>query len=282
MTISPYRIRAIVLRFLLYVFLCAAVLLILFPILWTLSTSLKAEEVIFLYPPKWIPDEPTLASYRFILSKTDFPRFFFNSFIVSVTTIMVVVTIGTMSAYRFARARFPGRNLIMFLFLATMMIPGLANLIPLYIIIRKMGLMDTRAALVMLYTSGNLPLVVWLMKGFIESIPKELDESARLDGCTTFQIFAKVIVPVVKPGLSAAGIIVFINTWNEFIAALTFIQSPEKRMLQVGIRLLSGYYTVQWTNIMATCMLGSIPPIILFLFFQRSLIAGLTRGAIKG
>ncbi len=134
----------------------------------------------------------------------------------------------------------------------------------------------------MLYTAGNLPLVVWMIKGFIETIPKELDESARLDGCTTFQIFIRIIVPLCQPGLMAASIVVFVNTWNEFIMASTFIQSSEKRMLQVGIRLLSGYYEVEWTNIMAICLLGSIPPIIIFLLFQRTLIAGMTRGAIKG
>jgi ABC-type glycerol-3-phosphate transport system permease component len=264
------------------VFLTAAALAVLFPVLWALSTSLKPESAIFLYPPRWIPENPTAEAYEFILSRTDFPIFFYNSFVVSTLSILTTVTIGTMTAFRFARADFPGKKLLSFLFLATMMIPGLANLIPLYIIIRRMGLMNTRAALVLLYTAGNLPLVIWLMRGFIETVPRELDESARIDGCTTLQIFVKVIVPLVRPGLSAAGIVVFIYTWNEFIAALTFIQSPEKRMLQVGIRLLSGYYTVQWTNIMAICMLGSIPPIILFLFFQRSLIAGLTKGAIKG
>ena len=276
------KIKRSVGRMLLYLFLSCAALIVLMPILWTLSTSLKPEDAIFKSPPRWIPQEPTADSYLFVLSKSDFPRFFFNSFIVSIATIGSVLLIGTMVAYRFARADFPGKNLLMFMFLATMMIPGLANLIPLYILIRRMGLMDTHAALVMLYTSGSLPLIIWLMRSFIQSIPVELDESARLDGCNTFTIFWKIIVPLIKPGLSAGGIIVFINTWNNFLIALTFIQSPQKRLIQPGIRLLAGYYTIQWTRIMAACMLGSIPPIILFLIFQRSLIAGLTKGAVKG
>lgn len=270
------------LRLLLYLFLCCAALIVLSPILWTISTSLKTENTIFNYPPRWIPENPTFESYRFIIGKTDFPRFFFNSFFVSIITICSVLTIGTMAAFRFARADFPGKHFIMFLFLATMMIPGLANLIPLYILIRKMGLMNTHAAIIMLFTSGSLPLIIWLMRGFIATIPVELDESARLDGGNTFQIFWRIIVPLILPGLSAGGIIIFINTWNSFLIPLTFIQSPEKRLVQVGIRLLSGYYEIQWTRIMATCLLGSIPPIILFLLFQKSLISGLTKGAIKG
>ncbi|MEM6428586.1 MAG: carbohydrate ABC transporter permease [Deinococcota bacterium] len=257
--------------------------LALFPLLWTFITSITPRELVYQWPPQFIPDNITFDAYARALGKTDLPRNFLNSLLVTTATVLGSLLIGSMAAFRFARGTFPGKNIILLFFIATIMVPGLSNIIPLYIIMRELSLLNTYLSLILVYIAGAMPLTVWLLKGFIESIPKELDESALLDGASKFQVFRFVILPLIGPGMAAAAVITFINSWNEFLLALTFIQSPEKRTLQPGIQLFVGYYeSTEWTLIAAATLIACIPVIILFIFLQRSLIAGLTAGAVKG
>jgi len=268
---------------LLYVALTVISLVALFPLLWTLMTSITPRDQIYQWPPSLIPNEPTVEAYTAVLQKTQLPRNFLNSIIVAGSTVALSLLVGSMAAFRFARGRFPGKDLILFLFVATIMIPGLSNIIPLYIIMRRLSLLNTYTALVLVYTAGNMPLVVWLLRGFIDGLPIELDESAVIDGATTLQVFRHIILPLIAPGLAAAAVLTFVNAWNEFLVALTFIQSASKRTLQPAIQQFVGYYEqTEWTYIAAATLIACVPVVIVFLFLQRALIAGLTAGSVKG
>lgn len=268
---------------LLYVVLTIISIVALFPLLWTLMTSITPRDLVYQWPPNLIPDQPTLEAYTAVVQRTQLPRNFLNSVIVATSTVALSLLVGSMAAFRFARGRFPGKDLILFLFVATIMIPGLSNIIPLYIIMRRLSLLNTYTALVLVYTAGNMPLVVWLLKGFIDGLPIELDESAVIDGANSFQVFRHIILPLIAPGLSAAAVLTFVNAWNEFLVALTFIQSSSKRTLQPAIQQFVGYYEqTEWTYIAAATLIACVPVVIVFLFLQRALIAGLTAGSVKG
>ncbi|MBA2277495.1 MAG: carbohydrate ABC transporter permease [Chloroflexia bacterium] len=266
-----------------YVLLTVVTLVALFPLFWTLSTSLTPRELVYQWPPKIWPSSPTLGAYTDIIGQRQFLVSFANSFIVSVGTVVLSLVAGTLAAYRFARSRFPGKNFILFMLIATTMIPGLSNLIPLYVLMRNIGLLNTHLALILIYTASFLPLVVWLMKGFIESIPEELDESAIIDGASRWQVLIRIILPLSGPGLAAAATLTFVAAWNEFLVALTMIQTPDQRTIQPTIQLFVGYYEqTEWTLIAAATLIACVPVVILFLLLQRALIAGLTAGAVKG
>ncbi len=179
-----------------------------------LNDSITPRLQIYQWSPSLIPNEPTEA-YTAVLQKTQLPRNFLNSIIVAGSTVALSLLVGSMAAFRFARGRFPGKDLILFLFVATIMIPGLSNIIPLYIIMRRLSLLNTYTALVLVYTAGNMPLVVWLLRGFIDGLPIELDESAVIDGATTLQVFRHIILPLIAPGLAAAAVLTFVNAWND-------------------------------------------------------------------
>lgn len=266
-----------------YVLLTIVTLVALFPLFWTLSTSVTPRDLVYQWPPKIWPSSPTFAAYTDIIGQRQFLVSFANSFIVSLGTVVVSLTAGTLAAYRFARSRFPGKNFILFMLVATTMIPGLSNLIPLYVLMRNIGLLNTHLALVLIYTASFLPLVVWLMKGFIEGIPEELDESAIIDGASRWQVLVRIILPLSGPGLAAAATLTFVAAWNEFLVALTMIQTPDQRTIQPTIQLFVGYYEqTEWTYIAAATLIACVPVVILFLLLQRALIAGLTAGAVKG
>ena len=270
-------------NFSVHIALIVVSLVVSFPLLWTFITSVTPSELVYQWPPKFIPEGLTFEAYGQALRRTDLPRNFLNSLIVSSATVLGSLVVGSMAAFRFARGNFPGKNVILLVFVATIMVPGLSNIIPLYIIMREMNLLNTYLSLILVYIAGDMPLTVWLLKGFIEGIPKELDESAFIDGATKFQVFRHIILPLIGPGLSAAAVIAFVSSWNEFLLALTFIQSPEKRTLQPAIQLFVGYFeSTQWTLIAAATLIACVPVIILFIFLQKSLISGLTAGAVKG
>ena len=265
----------------LYLLLIIVSIVVLSPILWALSTSLKTEKQVQAYPPSMIPRPVTFESYYTLFAKTSIPRYLLNSTIVAVFTVAVTLLIASIAAYPFARSNFPGKELLFFLVLAFMMIPGLTNLIPLYIMMSSLHLLNSYTALVIMYSGWNIPFAVWLMRGFIEVIPKELDEAASIDGCKRFGAFMRIIVPLSTPGLAATGIIVFINSWNEFLVALTFTSSNEIRTMPVGIYLFQNYYGVEWGMLMASSIVSCLAVVVFFLILQKRLIAGLTQGAVK-
>jgi multiple sugar transport system permease protein len=266
---------------LVYLALAVGALVVLVPLLWALSTSLKPKPEIFAYPPRIMPAAATLQNYDTLFFSMPFLTFFLNSSLVSALAVVLTIGLGILAAYPFARSRFPGRSILFMVFNGTMMLPALTNIIPLYILMYKIGLINRRLGLVLIYSSGNIAFTIWLLKGFIDGIPRQLDEAAIIDGAPRFLILRRVIFPLVTPGIAAAGIVVFINCWNEFIIALTMISETSMRTLTVGIYYFVSYYEIQWGSIMAGAIASIVPVVVFFIFMQKRLIAGLTRGALK-
>ncbi len=265
-----------------YVFLALLLAVIFSPAIWGISTSFKPQNEIFEEIPHWIPKTVVLRNYLSVFRNTSLPRHFLNSIIIAGLTVIATIVVSSPAAYKFARSRQRSMKVALFLFLGTMMIPGLISLIPLYVIMSHLNILNTYWVLVIMYTGWNVPFSIWILKSFIETIPRGLEESALIDGCNEFQVFYKIVLPNSVPGLVAGSTIVFINSWNEFIAAVTFTSSDASRTVPVGLQMLQGYYLIRWGPIMAAAILSIIPTLVLFFLLQQHLVAGLSKGAIKG
>lgn len=254
----------------------------LIPIYWAVNTSLKPEANIVSYPPQWWPHPLTLEHYFYVLFQSSIPRNYLNSIILAFGTIILVLTLGVHAAYAAARYNFRGKNSLLFVLLATIMIPGIVTLIPVYMMAVQLGLHDTYLVLVLVFAAWQTPTVVWLLRAFFENIPRELDEAALIDGCSRLGAFYRVVLPLAQPGLAAAAILVFIWVWNEFIIALNLTASNKTRPLTVGLFFCVGEMGIEWGKMAAAASAALLPVIALFAFLQRRFIQGLTAGAIKG
>jgi len=268
-------------RAILYLILLSICLLAMFPVLWALSTSLKIESQVVTFPPKWIPKPITFFRYVEVFVSKRFPIYLLNSIIVSVVSILLAVGTATLAGYSSARFTFPGKEVILFLILAATMIPGISIIIPLYILSNRMHIYDTRAVLVLVHTGWRIPISTWLMRGFFESIPSEIEEAATIDGCSWFQAFYKVSLPLVTPGLGASSILVFIYVWNDFLIGFTLTVSDRTKVATVGLYEYLTMFGVEWGDLMAAVILTILPVLLLFFGLQKWFIQGLTRGAIK-
>jgi multiple sugar transport system permease protein len=253
-----------------------------FPLLWAGVTSLKAQQNIITYPPTWLPNPLTLEHYTLVVTGSNMPRYFFNSILVAVTTILLTLVVACHGGYAAARFNFPLKNFMLFVILMTVMIPGIAVLVPLYMIATQIGLHDTYWVLIIIYSAWQIPTVLWLMRGFFESIPRELEEAALIDGCGPLQAFYRVVAPLTQPGLAAAAVVVFVYVWNEFIIALTMTSSDGMRLIPVGLYYYISGFGVEWGKLMAAVCLALVPAVVLFIVLQRRFIQGLTSGATKG
>src|SRR5688500_3835293 len=256
------------------------------PMAWMMLTSIKSQFAAMTYPPEWWPSEPTLASYRNLLDPEnsvgrDFLRFFWNSLIVSTLTTILAVIVAVPAAYAFSRFRFPGRRFLFFSVLLRNMFPAVIFLVPLFILMRFLGLVNTHGSLVLTYLTFGLPLAVWLLKGFYDNIPIQLEQAARIDGATRLQAFILIVMPLSVPGIIATAIYSFIGAWNEYIYAYTFLSKNEYLTLPVGIQRFFAENTTDWPGLMAASFMMSVPVVILFLVLQRSFVRALTEGAVK-
>lgn len=275
------------------IFILAAAL---FPYLWLIISSISTNNELLSVPPHWIPREPTLKRYISIFSgqkvafsgteisspSSDFKKAGLNSLIVSLTTTIICLFIGTLSSYAFARLRFLFKNHLFFLIIVTQMLPPIATIIPLYFIVRHLGIINTRLVLVLIYSSFTLVYVIWVMTNYFKSIPMELEEAARIDGCSRLGAVFKVILPISTPGLVAAGILSFIMNWSEFMFALIFTNTISAKTLPVTIAEFSTQFGIDYGMMTTGGVIASIPPIILVLIFQKYIVFGLTKGALKG
>jgi len=265
------------------VFVFLLLFFVLFPFAVMVSMSLKAPDEQFTSPPYLVPKRPTLDNYFHVFGRGSmFARYFLNSFLVASLATLVVLVVALFSSYGYARLIFPGRSFFLVLILLSQLFPLAAIIVPLYRIMSTTRLIDTYVSLVIGYLTFSVPVGVWFLRGFFLSIPKELEEAAMIDGCSRFQAFWRVVVPLVRPGVGATAAYLFFITWQEFMFALTFITSETKRTLPVGIFDFVGQYETNWGNLMAASVLICIPVFILFLFVQRQLVGGLTQGAVKG
>ncbi|HEY3023827.1 MAG TPA: carbohydrate ABC transporter permease [Actinomycetota bacterium] len=273
-------------RAILYAALIGTSILMIGPFYWALATSFKPSGDVFASPPKFIPNPWTLTNYRDVFTLLPFGRYLLNSVIVTGTIVGLNVVFDTAAAYAFAKLRFPGRNVLFFLLLITLMIPFQVNLIPLYRIMvalrdfnPNLGV-DTYSALIL---PGAIQVFgIFLMRQFLASIPDDILESARVDGASEFTILARIVYPIALPGMATLAIFTFLGAWNDFLWPLLVTNSDQVRTLPVGLALLARRNTVNWGDTMAGTALTAGPMILVFLVLQRRFIEGLTAGAVKG
>ena len=250
-----------------------------------ISTSFKPAQEVYSSTPSFIPKNPTANGYEEMLTTKsttfDFMQWTVNSVIVSLLTTLFSMVIATLGGYGISRFRFRGRNALSYIILTTQVLPGSLLIIPLYIIMGNMQLLDTRMGLVMAYATFSVPFCTWMMKGFFDSIPVSLEEAAKVDGAGRFRCFATVVMPLTIPGLVATGLFSFITGWNEYLFASTFMKSYENWTLPIGIASFQGQYATNWGTLMAGAVLITIPVVILFLALQKHLVGGMTAGAVK-
>lgn len=253
-----------------------------FPIVWALLTSLKEEAAIITTQMQYIPKAITYQNYVDIWTRSNFPTLLTNSAITTAMTVVICATLGTLASYAIARFHFRGRRELMLFYLVIRMFPAVMIIIPLFILMRNVGLLDSRLGLALAYTTFLLPVFIWMMKGFFDAVPLELEDAARIDGCSRIGAMLRVILPLVVGGLVATAVFVAIGAWNEFLFALMMTTSTGSRTWPVGLQLMVGEFQLPWGTLAAGGIISIVPVIILFALVQRALVRGLTAGAVKG
>lgn len=252
------------------------------PFLYLVSTSFKAQQYVLKVPPQFIPDPATLGNYERVLIKGNFGHFFLNSLLVAGSSTIIAVFLSAMLAYGFARYRFPGREWLFRLLLLGLMIPAMMLIIPQFILAKWLGLIDSLPGLVVFYVAGNLALNTFLLRGFFEALPAELDDAMQIDGAGDWRRFLNLALPLGRPAIATATIFTFLATWDEYAWALTSITTPENQTLPIAIALMQGPKGTQWGLVFAASIIAILPVIAVFLAFQRHFVQGLTTGAVKG
>ncbi|MSU88471.1 ABC transporter permease subunit [Rhodobacteraceae bacterium 2CG4] len=269
-----------------WIFLVFLLIYAVTPLLWMLITSFKSQFAALQYPPDLYPKNPTTEQYVRLLSPQNdvgrqFLRYLLNSIMVSTVTTILGVAVAVPAAYAFSRFRFPGRKALFFSVLFRNMFPAVVFLMPLFIMMRWMGLVNTYSSLVITYLTFGLPLSIWLLKGFYDNIPVQLEQAARIDGCTRFQAFYLIVMPLSAPGIIATAIYSFITAWNEYVYALTFLNDDQKLTLPVGLQRFFTEYATNWPGLMAASFIMSVPVVAMFLILQKYFVRALTEGAVK-
>lgn len=265
-----------------YSALAVASLLVMLPVAWMFTVSIRPNGMIFTVPPRWVPAVLTLEAYRRVLGSPATLRFFFNSYVVAGTTTVASLALAMMAGYGFSRFRFPGASALRVFIIGTQMIPPIALVVPYFVVIAALGLYDSYTALIATYTSFALPFATLMMTSYFDTIPRDLEEAAMVDGCTRLGALRRILAPLTVPGVVATGAFAFLLAWNEFLFAVTLTQTTSMRTVPVGIALLMGEHAYQWNVMMALSLLASLPLFAVFVFVQRYLIAGLAAGAVKG
>lgn len=254
----------------------------LFPALWILFTSLKTEAELTRTPITWWPAEPTLANYVQAFTDQPLHLFLFNSLMVALLSTALTLLIATLAGYALARLNLRFRDLILASIIAVSTFPLVTLLVPLFEIMRALGLLNSWTALILPYTVLSLPICTLILVSFFEGIPRDLENSAMIDGCTRLGALFKIVVPLAAPGVFTAGILAFVNSWDEFLLALSFNSNPALRTLPVGITLYQGEFAFPWPVISAALVVGIVPVAVLIVIFQERVVSGLTSGGIKG
>jgi arabinogalactan oligomer / maltooligosaccharide transport system permease protein len=280
----------------LHLFVLTMVVVTLYPVLFVITIAFSGGQTLSIAD---LPQDPTLAdrlraivpwpeqvsaeNFRSLFADQPFARWLLNSIVISLATTVVGVFLASTAAYAFSRFRFPGRRAGLMMFLVSQMFPATLMLIPLYIlIVQVLGLESSYTGLVLMYTQTAIPLCVWMMKGYFDTIPKELEESALIDGASQSAIFFRIVLPLAKPAVAVTALFSFMTAWNEFVQAATFLNKEQMYTAPVGLRFFVSGFSEQWGYFAAGSIIAAIPVVVLFLFLQKHLVSGLTAGAVKG
>ena len=252
-----------------------------FPMIWTAYTSFRVEMDIIKHPYSLMFSDLSLDAYRKIWKGTDFPALLQNSVVTSLMTMVMSLTLGTLAGYALSRAVFRGKSGVLLVYLLVRVVPGVLLLIPIYLLMQRLNLLDTRYGIALAYTTFTVPAAVWLMKGFFDSLPVDLENATRIDGCSRMGALWRIVLPLVIPGMAATGTLVAIEAWNDVLFALMITSTNEARTWPVGMKLLIGEFQLPWAQLTATAMLSLIPVLIGFSFVGKKMVAGLTAGGVK-
>ncbi|WP_284645140.1 carbohydrate ABC transporter permease [Paenibacillus silviterrae] len=267
-------------KILLYAVIIAVSASMVVPFLWMLSASLKSEGEIFSFPIQWIPSEFFWSNYKKVWTEIPFFTYYLNTIkIAVVTTLLQVITCST-AAYAFSKVRFPERDKLFFLYIATMMVPYQVMMIPQFILMKNFGLMDSHWSLILL--GAFSPFGVFLFRQFFMSIPEELSEAARIDGLSEFGIYARIILPLIRPAIASLTIFTFMHSWNDFLGPLIYLNSDHLFTLQLGMQHFQSEYATEYGPLMAAAVCAIIPTIIVYFLAQDHFVEGISAGAVKG
>ena len=251
------------------------------PILWMVSSSFKDNSEIFAWPPKLITENFSLAAYTSVFSDPVKLRFFANSYIVAISVTVLTLFVAILAAYAFSRYQFRGKAAVNVVIVGIQAVPPITLLIPYFGLIVALRLYNSYQGLILTYMVFTLPYAIVMMTGYFNTLPRELDEAARVDGTSSFGALWRILVPISLPGIVSVAVYTFMIAWNEYLFALTLTRTDNMRTVPIGIQLLMGQHSYEWSEMMAMSVLGSIPVLVLFVFFQKFFIGGMTAGAVK-
>jgi trehalose/maltose transport system permease protein len=275
-------------RTLFYIVLVLILLYILFPFYWAIRSALSPDADLFATPLQWFPAHPTLSHFKSVFSDPTFVRSLWNSSIVAVSVTLISLVVGASASYALGRFQFGGRTPVLYVILSMTMFPQVAVLGSLFNMVLQFHAFDHLYALVVTYLIFTLPFTVWVLTTFFRQLPRELEEAAYVDGASPFQTFWRIMLPLALPGLVTTGLLAFIGAWNEFLFAVSFLQSPDERTVPLQIfdfvpqTAVGGSFQTPWGDMMAATVVVTVPLVVLTLVFQRLILAGLTAGAVKG
>ncbi len=279
---NSYKKVSLLKRGLVHLALISGAIIMGLPFIYMVSTAFKKNVFVFEYPPRIIPRQPTLENLIDAWTSANFSTYFGNSVLVALSAMILGLVASSMMAYAFGRFKFPGKRVYFVILLGTMMIPAMVFIIPQFILIQKLGLYDSRIGLILIYAASMIPFNTFLLRGFFEEIPREVEDAARVDGANLWTIYSRIMLPMVKPGLATVAIFGFLGGWDEFLLALTFIDTPAKRTLPIAIALFQGQHATNWSLVFSASLFAIIPVIIIFVIFQNYFVKGLSSGAVKG
>ena len=280
--IAGSKKRRFTLRSLRYLTLILGAAIMIVPFLYLFATSFKPQLYLFEIPPQFIPKHPTLSNYQAAWTSNSFGHYFANSVFVSLVSTGLSVILAAMMAYAFARFKFHGQNIMFWMLLVGLMVPGMMLLIPQYLLANELHLIDSLLGLIVFYVATNLAFNTFLLRGFFEEIPWELEEAMIMDGAGSFRRFFRLILPLSRPALATVSIFTFLAAWDEYVWALTIINDPSKRTLPIAISIFQGQHLTNWGLVFAASTITIIPVIVVFAIFQKQFVRGLTADALKG
>ena len=264
------------------VIVAAIAVVILFPLYWLFATSVKPSDEIFAAPPTLFPHSWSWDHYRSVFRTSEIPTYFYNSILITAVSVAVILAVASFAAYSMTRYQFKGKVAFFTIILFAQVMPITTLIVPLYMMWGKLDLLNTYSSIILTYCSILLPMAIWLLTGYFKGIPKDIDEAAKIDGCSSLGILLRMVLPLARSGLVAVGLTVCITVWQEIMISMTFVSTDAMRTLPAGINSFITKSGIQWGPLNASGIVTTLPVLIIFILFQKALVKGLTAGATKG